>query len=583
MITNKGKEIIAKYLLGTAPSFASYIAVGCGPKPRPASSQITGASSSGTTVTCASTASLWIGAAVYKVVSGTGSIPDNALVTEILSSTQFKLSIAPTAALSGATVQVETDNTKECLDFEMFRVPIISRGYVNENGTDKLIFTAELPTEERYEISEIGIFSAGLNSSAGANDSKTIFAFSDSENWKYKSGSVEANPFPILSTLTPNAFNIISTSEDVIDTSADNPAFLDATRAARYEGPRYLNRTILMRGDTAFISGTRGSFAISENTKYLQLSDQTFNFNKNSSADLLKIAFSLINVDGNDTAVPEKVNIVVKFSNSDETQYAKFEAQVLDASQQFAENRYFVASSRFDELVYSSTFSWSSMTVAKIYVSVIDSISATNIAASAGNVTLTTAAHGFPVNATITAATKTGDSISYVAANSFQAGDVVDISGITSSPVGELNISNAIITYAESTYFTVKAATTTPATYTSGGTAVIKNKYIEFTHPTSNYTGVHAITSVPSSTTFEYYVAGASLTSTPLSPSGTVNLASSEYFVSLDAIRLDNIATVNPIYGLTGYSLVQNQDAVTVKKNPNTNNYIEFRVNLGVL
>jgi hypothetical protein len=33
MITNTGKNIIAKYLLGQAPAFASYIAVGCGPKP----------------------------------------------------------------------------------------------------------------------------------------------------------------------------------------------------------------------------------------------------------------------------------------------------------------------------------------------------------------------------------------------------------------------------------------------------------------------------------------------------------------------------------------------------------------------
>jgi hypothetical protein len=41
----------------------------------------------------------------------------------------------------------------------------------------KLYLTAELPTEERYEISEIGIYSAGSNPSAGAYDSKTIFAF----------------------------------------------------------------------------------------------------------------------------------------------------------------------------------------------------------------------------------------------------------------------------------------------------------------------------------------------------------------------------------------------------------------------
>ena len=33
MITDIGKEIVAKYLLGTAPAYASYMAFGCGPKP----------------------------------------------------------------------------------------------------------------------------------------------------------------------------------------------------------------------------------------------------------------------------------------------------------------------------------------------------------------------------------------------------------------------------------------------------------------------------------------------------------------------------------------------------------------------
>ena len=33
MITNTGKNILAKYLLGQAPAYASYIALGCGAKP----------------------------------------------------------------------------------------------------------------------------------------------------------------------------------------------------------------------------------------------------------------------------------------------------------------------------------------------------------------------------------------------------------------------------------------------------------------------------------------------------------------------------------------------------------------------
>ena len=66
MITNIGKNLLAKYLVGQTQSYASHIAVGCGPSP---------------------------------VASDGGVFGDYAL--------------------------------KNSLDFEMFRVPIISRGFVN--------------------------------------------------------------------------------------------------------------------------------------------------------------------------------------------------------------------------------------------------------------------------------------------------------------------------------------------------------------------------------------------------------------------------------------------------------------------
>ena len=119
MITNTGKSIIGKYLLGQAPAYASYLAVGCGPTPL-----------------------------------ATGDTPANF-------------------------------SAKQNLDFEMFRIPISSRGFVNEEGVSKIVLTAELPTEERYEITEVGIYSAGSNPSAGAYDSKTVFAFTTGENWQH--------------------------------------------------------------------------------------------------------------------------------------------------------------------------------------------------------------------------------------------------------------------------------------------------------------------------------------------------------------------------------------------------------------
>jgi hypothetical protein len=169
MITNKGKSIIGKYMLGQAPAYASYLAVGCGPIPLQ-----------------------------------TEDVADNFA-------------------------------TKESLDFEMFRVPISSRGFVNENGIDKIVLTAELPTEERYEITEVGLYSAGSNPSAGAQDSKTVFAFTQGENWEYHTASA-AIAIPIVSVpLDPNDDDIINatgTENGVFQTNADNSIFYNTDRVA---------------------------------------------------------------------------------------------------------------------------------------------------------------------------------------------------------------------------------------------------------------------------------------------------------------------------------------------------------------
>ena len=57
---------------------------------------------------------------------------------------------------------------------------------------------------------------------------------------------------------------------------------------------------------------------------------------------------------------------------------------------------------------------------------------------------------------------------------------------------------------------------------------------------------------------------------------------SEDFYVFLDALRLDNKSTVNPLYGLTGYSVIRNTDAKTVTKLSNTTNFIEFRFAIGV-
>ena len=387
MITNTGKTIIGKYMLGQAPAYASFLAVGCGPTPLE-----------------------------------TGDVADDFA-------------------------------TKENLDFEMFRVPISSRGFVNENGINKIVLTAELPTEERYEISEVGLYSAGSNPSAGAYDSKTVFAFTTGENWQYQTGA-SATAIDVVSAPLddPNDDNVIAVADTVFQTNADNSIFYKASRENRYERCRFLNNIILIRGDEADLTistesdDTFDHFVIENGSNHIRLTGANVDFTRNSPIDELRLAFSIVSKTGNSSAIPEIVRILVEFSSTDGSEFARFEAEVAHGSSgnlenaiaDFQTNRYFVVSKQLQDLYTTSGFTWDLVTIVKIYACVI-----------------------------------------------------TDESG-------------------------------------------------EFDVPSNNY------------------------------------------YIALDAMRLENIATTNPLYGLTGYSVIKNDNAETIIKSPNTSNYVEFRFSVGV-
>jgi hypothetical protein len=57
------------------------------------------------------------------------------------------------------------------------------------------------------------------------------------------------------------------------------------------------------------------------------------------------------------------------------------------------------------------------------------------------------------------------------------------------------------------------------------------------------------------------------------------------YYVVPDAIRLENTSSQNPLYGLTGYTIIENTEnsvARPIVKLPNTSSMIEFRLGVGV-
>jgi hypothetical protein len=316
MITNIGKNLLAKYLVGQTQSYASHIAVGCGAPP----------------------------------MASDGTLGDYSL--------------------------------KNSLDFEMFRVPIISRGFVNEDGIDKVVLTAELPTEERYEITEVGIFSAASNPVAGSYDSRNVYSFADTDNWLYQPFGSAAIEIPSVYTpLDGTSENgIINQTANVFETNADNRIFTQSDRIARNERCRFLNNIIAIVGnDSTLTKNVSGKLDIGAGSKYIRLNETTVDFTKNSPLDELRLAFSVVNKVANSNTVPDNVKILLEFSYTGAAsaqEYARFEVNIDDVGysagtstdkRNLSTNRYLVVTKAFKDLNKTDNFDWREVTVAKIY------------------------------------------------------------------------------------------------------------------------------------------------------------------------------------------------------------------------
>jgi hypothetical protein len=345
MITTTGKEIMAKYLIGQAPAYASYIAIGCGAKPLPSA--------------------------------------------------------------------IGDYSNKKSLDFEMFRVPIISRGFVNEDNLTKVVLTAELPTADRYEISEIGLFSALGNTLAANSDSRSLYSFSGNEGWAYHSAetntAISIPPITIkldnetsTNDIVDQAISVNGVVQPVFQAAASNGIFLSDIRTARFEQPRFLDNTIFMSGKSAKLDVTSQTGVLSVDAEWtdggtfksnhIHLTNARLNFDNNSVTDEIRFAFSVVSKDENSEDVPSNVRVMIEFTSNDtydEGQYARLEVDLYDSNTtigvannatarknvtvaDLSLNRYFVINKKIQDLTKSPGFSWEIVKNIKVYVSVLD-------------------------------------------------------------------------------------------------------------------------------------------------------------------------------------------------------------------
>lgn len=385
MITNTGKSIIGKYLVGQTTSYASYMAIGCGAKPVSKIAHVINNKallSNTATLTTASSHGLSVGDYItvfdvdtrlngtYQLISGTTGSTLKYTVSS--SNTISSTAVSPTGSA------VVSFSEKTSLDFEMLRIPIISKSFVTESGISKVILTAELPSSERYEISEIGLYPADINPAPTGLDSRSVHLFTTSEPWQYHT-STDTTSLPINLGAITNANNDITTLDEAFYINADNALFdsvLYPARIARYERPRFLNNIVMVRGNNSTLTASGGNLIYSAGS-HIHLASNIGDLSKNSTNDELRLSFSVINKLGiGSTDVPSNVKILVQFITAEggTPDYANFTVNLDNGTStgqwDFANNRYVVVTKKLSELYKTANFAWTDVAFVRIFTCV---------------------------------------------------------------------------------------------------------------------------------------------------------------------------------------------------------------------
>ena len=326
MITTDGKNIVAKYLLNQAPEFASHIAVGIGGQALPTSSNET-----------------------------------------------FSASV-------------------QSLEFEVARVPILSKGLLREldpitnEPIEKIVFKAELPIEQRYQITELGVYPAAANTVASNFDSRILSTFSNSEPWAYSnnqdvSGTVEyIGPLKIDEVTPGDIETLLDTYvlQDFVFINSNSPIFEYSERINRGEPPRYLNKSLLVSGSTSVVNtlmpANSASINISSGSSYyIENNSINLNLGKNLPTDQIKLAFSVISTVRENPGTPKYVKIRLEFLNNSTTPASKAYINIalqdtdLKPGNDETEMRYQVVTKSLSDFTTDQNFSWSSIDGIRIY------------------------------------------------------------------------------------------------------------------------------------------------------------------------------------------------------------------------
>ena len=411
MITSAGRDIIAKYLIGQTNTYASHIAIGCGTSPTASLGDYTTKSELtfemdrfpiqsfgqiAEPVTVYASAVQAINGTFVITITGANTfyagqsilISDGPSFTNQTLPTNTPFSINGSAviqSITGSKITILDLSSEGCLP-ETKITSFSVKGYAK-----KIVVTAELPVNNRYEITELGLYSMGFDPTITGSASKTITNFTQDENWKYVTNTATYTDIPYYSSITDSTNSITVTNfystAKVFQTNSNNPFFnyvatdsAGFTRITRQERPRFLEDTIIVGGNLSEFSANLTPTTSAPISEYITLSNLNLDLSKNSSNDEIRIAYSLINAIQTPTTTPKSINIMLQFITADGNDSAKYHFRDTDTTSlisgttgAYVNNRYRTKALALNAATYTSSttnFDWKNVTSLRIYASV---------------------------------------------------------------------------------------------------------------------------------------------------------------------------------------------------------------------
>jgi hypothetical protein len=279
---------------------------------------------------------------------------------------------------SSVTFAVDADS----LEFEVARVPILSKGLLKENGQEKIVFKAELPIEQRYQITEMGLYPANNNAIAQNYDSKVISSFNNIEPWTYSNNLNDSGTILYIGPVPIDSVNIGSIdSAKLLDYNAESFSFIDnnspifeySERFSRGEEPRYLSRSMLVAGNTSVVSGVSASSSIIDvldpASYYTQNNSINLNLGKNLPTDQIKFALSVVSKErsGIGSLGPTHIKVRLEFLNNTSDNPPKAYVDISLIGDDIESMRYNVITKTLSDFTTSENFSWSAINAIRIY------------------------------------------------------------------------------------------------------------------------------------------------------------------------------------------------------------------------